>query len=67
MKEGSREFNRSPKDLKEEGFYKFGVDLSNTFIVIEEIGRLTENKFDAQARELKNLLDEYSKLSSKRK
>lgn len=67
MGERFREPNRSLKDLIEEGYYKFGIKLSDADLVIKEIERLTENKFDAQARELKNLLDEYSKLSSKRK
>jgi len=67
MGERFREPNRNLKDLIEEGYYKFGIKLNDADLVIKEIERLTENKFDAQARELKNLLDEYSKLSSKRK
>ena len=67
MGERFREPNRSPNDLIEEGYYKFGIKLSDTDLVIKEIERLIKDNFDLQARELKNLSDEYSKSSSKRK
>jgi len=67
MGERYREPNRSPKDLAEECYSKFGIDLSDADLVIKEIERLIKDKFDLQARELKKLFDEYSVLSPKNK
>ena len=67
MGERFEKSKRSLKDLKEEGFYKFGIDLSDTVMVIKEMEKLLANNLEAQAGILKNLSDEYSRLSPKKK
>jgi hypothetical protein len=53
------------KDLRDECFNKFGVDLDNADIAEQEIEKLKIKGLDLQVKELKELLYKYLELKQK--